>query len=427
MTEVKIYIQKYIPLVMVALLLCICLGPTIKSIGVGFALFVILIAPTCRHDLAFIFSKPISIAAIGFCTITLIACAWSIGSHEQQLSMIEKYGKLLFIPIFAVGFSHKKIRYFGIQAFLIGMFITCMLSLYKYVYPRPVTGVIWDPGQVFYNHIVTSYMMATAAYLAAWMGIHIKSRPLKLLYFMAVFLFSFQIIFVNTGRTGYVIYLILLTLFLLQNFHLKSVRYTILTFVLSLSLVIQQTHHETLSKGVHMMMTDIHNYQQGHQNSNLGFRLQFHRYAKLLFLEKPLLGQGTGSFIPHFVQDNPIPEWINLAPNPHSQYWLIASEFGLLGLFGWGCFLIILVNMSFRLQEMCSISQAILLPFLVANFSDTFLVTSGIGYLFIAFMGLCLGEFIEMHQQNPSSALRASPPSRGQARSPHLLKERYSG
>ncbi len=375
------------------------LGPTLKSIGVCLTLAVVLLTPMYRKNFVFMVSQPISYAAIGLFAIAVLACTWSIANHTQQFSMVEKYAKLLYIPIFAAGFCHKKTRRYGIQAFIWGLLITCLISFYQYFYVMRYLHELIDPGKVFYNHIITGYMMALAAYLAAWTSIHTHdNRKLKVLYSVLSILFSFQILFVNTGRTGYVVYFMLLILLFLQHISLKPIRYGLLFFILSLGFVIQQTNSDTLSTRLQMIITDLHHYQQGQENSSLGFRLQFHKYAKTLFLAKPLFGQGTGSFTAHFFIDNPIPQWDQPLPDPHSQYWLIASEFGLLGLLGLGCFFAVLVWASFGLHEMKNIFQAVFLPFLVANYSDALLVNSGIGYLFVAFSGLCLGEWVENKQ-----------------------------
>jgi len=218
-------------------------------------------------------------------------------------------------------------------------------------------------------------------------------------YGCAALLFSIQVLFVNTGRTGYVLYTILVALFFVQHFSLKSVRYAIGIGLLSLAIAIHFGNHETLSQRVHLVLENLQDYKQGQQSSSVGFRLQFHRYAKRLFLEKPLYGQGTGSFTPRYFMDNPIPAWDFPLPDPHSQYWLIASEFGLLGLAALSYFFISLFLMSLRLREMKPVLQAVLLVFMTGCYSDGLLTNSGVGYLFITLSALCGGEFIELYRK----------------------------
>ncbi len=73
----------------------------------------------------------------------------------------------------------------------------------------------------------------------------------------------------------------------------------------------------------------------------MGFRIQFHDYARSLFVKNPLLGVGTGGFKYNFIKDNPIPAWGPLLNEPHSQYWMTLSEQGLMGmLFLWAFYLL---------------------------------------------------------------------------------------
>ena len=393
MRSFKTYLSTYGPALLVLAMLCIALGPTVKSIGVSVAIASILICPQYRPDIRFIFTKPITWMIIALCGISILGCIWSIASPGQQISMVEKYCKLLYLPLFAAGFTDKKIRHYGIHAYLLGICITCSVSLYF---------AHSDPGKVFYNHIITGYMVAFAAYLAAWLTINAQNWWYRVGYAILVLIFTSQLLFLNTGRTGIIVYAMLFLLFFLQNMSSKPLRYAILSLALGFVVLIQFMPSNKLTQRAHMVLQDIHNYQLGQKNSSVGFRLQFHHYARQLFLSKPFIGYGTGSFTPQYFNDNPIPEWNQPMPDPHSQYWLTASELGLLGLLSFFLILGWLSKLSFELQEMQPILQAILLPFCVVNYSDGLLTTSGIGYLFIAFTGLCLGELIELKRNHAS-------------------------
>ncbi len=388
----------------VVLMLCITLGPSLKSISVGLAIIMALVTPVYRQDLRWILAKPLTWAVLALCGLVLLACTWSIASFTQQFAMLEKYCKLFYLPLFAVGFVDKKIRYYGIHAYLLGMLITCLISFYIYWFTLPPPDDIFDPGKIFYNHIITGYMIAFAAYLAAWLGIHTPLNYYKLGYGLLVALFSIQVLLINIGRTGYVIYAVLFFLLFVQHFSMKIVRYSMLAVAISGVILVQQLSPDMLLQRIGMVKQDLQAYQSGHRDSNLGFRLQFHHYAKSLFLTKPILGYGTGSFTPKYFNDNPIPAWElepgHPLPNPHSQYWLMASEFGILGIAAFLILLGVLSQMSFYLKDMKPILHAVLLPFFIANFSDSLLVNTGIGYVFIAFAGLCLGEFIELYRPN---------------------------
>jgi len=371
------------------------LSPTFKSISIVFATGLVFFIPGYRQRLYFMLSQQCSIAAITLICVALLACLWSVASYKLQYTMVEKYFKLIYIPLFAVCFANKKNRTFGIHAFLFSSLIVCLLSILKdwnFLYFKEP-----DPGAVFHNHIVTGYMIAFAAYLAGLYAI--RSQKLKRMAYLGMaLLFNYQVIFVNTSRTGYVVYFILMALLFLNCLSSRRLLVGLFMYAALLGTMIV-TIPSPLSKGLTHAVENVYSYNNNHnKNTSVGYRLQFHQYAKSLFLSSPLIGYGTGGFPTQFRADNPLPAWGLKLNDPHSQYWFIASEFGLLGIIALGYFYISLLLISFRLVEMKAILLAFLIPFFIANMTDCFLTNTGIGYLFVMFSALCLGEFIEMNE-----------------------------
>lgn len=403
--------QSDLSLVLMSLLmLCITLGPSAKSIAIVLASISIIYSNQIRDNFQKIVAEPVFWIIMAMFFLSVIGCLWSHASAHQKFAVIEKYSKLLFIPLFASGFIHEKTRHYGIQAYLFGIFITFCTYLYMYWFhnPDPTSGSMSMSGYVFYNHIVTGYMMALAVYLAAAMAIRSAKKSHKLGYILLVYLFSLQMLTINASRTGYILYAGLFVLFCIQNFSLKSVRYMIIGFAITISVLFQFTHSNTLTNRLSLIGQNLQAYESGDKNTSVGIRLQFHTYAKSLFLAKPILGQGTGGFAYHFVQDNPIPEWGTENANPHSQYWHTASEFGILGILLLLLILGYLLKLSFALQDMKFILQAVVLSFALACFSDTMLLITGVGYLFVTFAGLCLGEVIALRRTSTIDVTQAA-------------------
>ena len=159
-------------------------------------------------------------------------------------------------------------------------------------------------------------------------------------------------------------------------------------------------------------MHDVTAYQHGETASSLGFRWQFYRYAKTLFLTSPLKGLGTGSFSAAFQRDNPVPAWINEDPlhhqhllDPHSQYWLIAVELGLIGLGALAWLYSTLALAAFQLTEMRPVMLGMLVAFILGSITDALLLYSAVGYLFVVICALSLGEAIEQRQRLQAEVL----------------------
>lgn len=370
---------------LVTLLFVIPMNNTLRSIFSLSSVIAILLTPHYKADIYFSFSQHWGKAAVLFFLLAVIACFWSTADDATKLKFVDKYLKVLYLPIFAVGFKHPKIRTFGIYAFLSAMLVTCLISIIKDAYGYEV------PGQIFYNHIMTSFMMVFATYLSCIMAIKNQGKK-SILFSLLTLLFSYQILFINSGRSGYILYFILTIMLILQYLPFKYIFAAMLSFCLVFSIFTFQSH--VISTRVNDAVMDLKNYEQGHKATSLGYRIMFHQYAKHLFSNSPWVGQGTAGFGAAVKFDRFLPEFKGLQ-EPHSQYWLIAAEFGLVGLVILFYLFISLSIASFQLNETKPIMKGLLASFFIANLSDSLLLYSTTGYVFIVFAALCLGEKIE--------------------------------
>lgn len=407
-SNLNLFNKNSLPYVFVFLMLCIPLGPSLKSIGIISALSTVFFLPQFKADFKAVLKHPLTLAIIVFVAYAFLSCTWSIASPSHQFSMLEKYMKLLFIPFIAIGFVQPKIRFLAMHAFILAMGLSCAISICHFLSSHPWVNP--DPGKVFYNHIITGYMMAFAAYLSAWFAIHSTSRVSKSIYSIVTIIFTVQIFAINMSRTGYMIYIILFTILLLQHCSLKkSFQYGLLSFFIIGFLGLLMLYSPNFLHGIHMVTQDIQLYSQGVQNTNVGFRFQFHDYAKQLFWAHPLIGQGIGGFHAHYLIDNPIPLWPDPNPDPHSQYWLIASELGALGCLSYAFIFIFLFQLSMQLRETKFLLHALLITMVIACSSDTLLANSGIGYFFVGFVGLCWGEYMQLYRSKDLQVASKSP------------------
>lgn len=391
--DIKSIIQNesLMPFFLISIIFFIPISPSLKSIFIALTTGLVFFMPTYQHRFFSILSQQVSIATLILAGIAVLACCWSVTTFPHQFIAAEKYLKVIYIPLFAIGFTNKKTRAIGIHAFLLASVIVSVLSILKNWHILDYHEA--DPGQVFHNHIVTGYMTAFAAYLS---GLYVTrtQKMERFSYMLLVALFTYQVLFVSTGRTGYIVYLILLALLLVMSFSSKRQLIALIIFSTLLGGVIIKVP-SVLTTRVHQAIEDLHSYNGKNKNTSVGYRLQFQQYAKSLFISRPLIGYGTGGFKAQFKKDNPIPQFGGKLNDPHSQYWYVASEFGLLGIAGLCYFFISLLLMSFRLIEMKAVLLGLLIPFFFANNTDSFLTNTGIGYMFVMFCALCFGEFIE--------------------------------
>ncbi|KTC98673.1 O-antigen ligase family protein [Legionella erythra] len=373
------------------------LSMTLKSITLIGGLLAASLSPDLRQDMVKIIREPWFYAILTLFTLVLLGSITGIADWKSKLIFINKYSKFLFIPFIALAFQHPRLRWLAIHAFLGAMTITLLISFLKalsWVTMNPVN----DPGAVFHNHIVTGFYMAFAAFLSANLARTPKKTPLRLGYAALALLFSYQTLFINTGRTGYVIYSLLLILFLWQSIPARKMPLYII-IILPCALLVAY-HSMALNTGVKAIVHDVQNYQEGNnKNTSVGFRLQFHQYAKKLFLAHPVWGTGTAGFTYSYRQEQPIPAWGKNLLDPHNQYWLIAAEYGVIGLLVLAVFFLAFFYACRNLKDMRPLMIALLCSFIVANLSDSFLLFSNTGDFLVFFAAIALGESLE---KNPS-------------------------
>lgn len=374
----------YISFLLLATLLVTPVSPTLRSVLFIISAASIMVTSGFREHLFWLLSQRWCQAILIFFMIAAVACFWSPASYAVRFHFLEKYSKLLYLPIFTLGFSQAKIRTYGIYVFIFTMLVICLFSLFI------------QKDAVFGNHIVTSYMMSMAAYLSGF--IFFRSQYLKRwLFLFLILLFSYQLIFINQGRAGYVMYVVLMLMLLIQHLPKKWMLIGIFSFCSIFTLLSLQSN--IFSHRIADVRHELHDYQFGKQETSVGFRLVFHSYAKSIFLSHPWIGRGIGGFAHDFQQDTTYSAWKKLQ-DPHSGYWLVASDFGLLGLFALAYLFITFWRAGYRLQETKFIMQALLVSFAIGNITDSFLFYSSTSCFFIMFSALCLGELHGKYPRN---------------------------
>jgi O-antigen ligase len=381
------------PILFVLFVFFIPISPSLKSIFFALAVASVLFNPTNTKYLFYAFNTYWGRIAVFFVAFIALACCWSPAPFSLQMSVLSKYSKLLYLPILAVGFINPKTRLWCVNAYLLSMivtFFTALLKLYGFV----EVGLVGDVGTLFYNHIITGFMMAIACYLAAVYAY--QSNGLRRAAYLLVFLItSSHVLFINTGRTGYIIYFVLMGLFLLQKLSLKK---ALLAFsVFTALFCLAYSCSTVMQNGVHGAISDIKFFQKNNPNTSLGYRVQFHDYAQSLLMKNPVFGVGTGGFQYSFSQEQPIPAWGPILNDPHSQYWMTLSEQGIIGLSILVLFLGSLFFAAFQLKENGAMLLGVLIAFCLSAFSDSILCYSTAGYLLIVISALCFGEYIQRY------------------------------
>lgn len=386
-------INQLAPALVVLLVFFIPISVSVKSVLMVLTLLAIVFTPYYRHYLYYAFNTLWARAALVLFLYVILACFWSDAPFSGRFSTVDKFSKLIILPILTVVFIKQSTRQWVLNSYISAALLTCILSILKQIRNLFLIDA-YDAGEVFYNHIVTGYIIAFGIYLA---GLQIfkkgVSLPQRIFYSSMIFLGIYQIFFVNTGKTAYLIFAILMIMLILQRMSLKKAIMGVILFFCTV--LVTYPLSPIMQGNVRALFNDIKLLQKHEENNSLGFRIQFHQYAESLFKEHPIIGIGTGGFPYRFSQEQPVPAWGKKLNDPHSQYWLILTEQGLIGIALFFFFLGTLFFTCFKLKETKPVLLAMLIAFCISSLVDTVFCYSPVGYLLTIFSALCFGELME--------------------------------
>lgn len=384
-------IETFLPFWFGLLFFIAQISTSLKSIPLTIVVLLIFLLPDVSRKFTLILKTQWCQAALFLFFVVCVASFWGPATVAKKLSVIKQYNKLLYLPILAIGLSYVRNRQWALIGFLAGMVCTALFGMTLKAIGKPY-------DDVFFNHIMTGFSMAFAACLALFYVFKTHGM-VKVIYSLLFALFSFYVLFVNLGRSGYVMYALMLGLLLIMSLPWKQslVGLCLLGGLLFTAFTVSPT----IQTGVTAAISNYQEYDKD-KNTSVGFRMQFHNYAFELFKRHPWFGNGTASFQALFYEENPVPKFGREINEPHSMYWLVASEFGVLGvvalLWFYGCvFLQVLTLQALRIPGVIFISS-----FMVVNLSDSLLFYSASGYLFVLFTAYCLSEALPVSSKKTS-------------------------
>jgi O-antigen ligase len=324
-----------------------------------------------------------------FFSLFLLGLSYSTATLQDSLSTLGKYSKfLLGFFLFTVFLDEKIVRY-AFLSFLVAATLTLLLSFIKFFFGWDVVNRFAADSGVFKDHIFTGFLLAFVSYCYALIALSRKkwSWLFAILFFLSVF----NVLFINIGRSGYVVLCSLILLLSWQQWHGKGLFIASLTLVFLLLnfLILPVNFKERVS----LVQSEIQQYDKGNKETSIGLRLSFYKTSLQLLHYHPWLGTGTGSFAQAYLsatRDKQLP-----TRNPHNEYLNIGVQFGLLGL-------IVLLGLfyvhwqeSFRLPVLRQhFSQAVLVAIAIGSLFNSWLmdVTQGCFYVFftaLAFASVC--------------------------------------
>ena len=282
---------------------------------------------------------------------------YTIATYDETISILKKYIKLLYIPICYYVLQVEWIKDKSINYFIAGCSIILLLSYLKnlnIIDSRTFEDIarflgsnyeskLLDGVTIFQHSIIHGVVMSFYFYIT-----FIKARKEhNSYYYLLSFLGFYNIFFMNTSRTAYLITSLLIIVIFL-NFYKNKKN---LIFLLVISLSILMGNKNIIIERYNNSVQDIISISNNYYNSSFGLRYIYaHNGIKNMFL-KPIFGHGVGSYkntIKNYFDKNNMDMSNYITQNPHNEFISILAQIGLFGFFVFLCFIYFLIKDTYH-------------------------------------------------------------------------------
>ena len=249
---------------------------------------------------------------------------WSQTSWDKALFGWGQYRELLLFPLMAsllaIGWSQKVL-----YGFLVGSVFATGVSYLQHWGYVPLYKA--EMPSAFIHHIPFSTLEAFSIYCFVLLGTFTHNTAVKTLCFALALLLAINLFFINTARSGYMIFAVLSLMLCLYYWRWKGILIYLSSLIIGFILLYSFSH----SFQTNILQATQHEVAEAQTNSNLGdFHLRptlWKNSLTILAENNPIIGSGTGSFPARYHE---VTQTNNR--NPHQQFILTYAELGVIGL-----------------------------------------------------------------------------------------------
>ncbi len=288
-----------------------------------------------REKLAAVGDNPIVVPGLLLFGMYIVGLLYGDAAPREALGSLSKAANLLYIPILLFFFREERTRRRALAGFLAALALTIVISYLLRVGVMPPLAVFHitpeDAYTPFKHRITHGFLMAYGAFLFGLEARRQERRSLRIIAAVLALAALANVLFVVSGRTGYVVALVLGFYFLLCQWRWRGVAAALLLAAVlggAISLMPSSVPHRRISQ----MADEMTNWRPGRpEATSVGYRLEYWRNSLRLIAERPLLGVGTGGFKGAYAA---AVRGTGMDPseNPHNEYLMVTVQLGLAGL-----------------------------------------------------------------------------------------------
>ena len=323
--------------------------------------------------------------------------SYTIADSTDQIEVLKKYAKLLYIPILYYLIKDEYVKNKCINFFLTGCGIILLFSYAKYlnIIDPSLVAEYLDiryqskllPGVTVFQHsIVHGIVLSFFSYLMAF-----RFSQNKNLIFLLISILGFcNVIFLNNSRAAYITAIILIFIAILKFVRKPKTKILIL-LITFLTLTFGILNNNTFKHRISSALNEFSYYNNNEYINSIGLRLFWAKIGLYNLSKSPLYGTGVGSFRENSINYldkhnlNALDNYSDIVtPNPHNEFISISTQLGLMGLLIYTLFLLYLFIYSFGTDYGIAVFAIIS----TASFSNTLFYDNILGIFIILIITL---------------------------------------
>lgn len=298
-------------------------------------------------------SNPVASAAVALFAWIAIATMWSPAEGSTVFGALQKYMKLLLIPVFIGLLQDPTTRRRCWQAFAAAMLLTLLVTWlnvwFDFEWTRTHNQGFGKDHTVFKDRIAQGMLMSFFTVLTAYYARQTPIRTMSLLAWIVAALAASSVLFLSAGRTGYLSLPIALLAFVMFSVGLQARKLALATTVVVAVIAIAFTTSTVLKSRTALAWEEITTSSLTGPVTSAGSRVEMIRFSIDSALENPVLGHGTGSYAVLAKQHFTDAEWCSVVcVHPHNQFLFFLFEHGLIGLLLFFWFIVAIGRQALR-------------------------------------------------------------------------------
>ncbi|WP_152184320.1 O-antigen ligase family protein, partial [Sulfurimonas indica] len=324
---------------------------------------------------------------IGF---SLLSILWH-GNPELTFKYVSKYRHLLIIFVFYSSFNKKYTSHI-LSAFLLAMFISEIMSYAIFFELIKYKNISPEDPTPFMSHMTYSTILAFAINILLVRFFYEKNLKYRLFYIF-FFITATTNLFINGGRTGQIIFIILILITIFMSFKHKLKAFFLSSSILLITFFLAYNLSPNFQDRSNQLYTDIYHilYEENYDGS-AGTRLALTLAGISTFIDYPVQGTGV-SYHMHdlnkYFKENNINK-INHTNSGdyHNAFLTISVQLGIVGVFISLLIIISLLNFKFQSKEYNIISKLFAITFIIFSFTHNTFHTMNPMVFFALFAGI---------------------------------------